>query len=388
MNYADISIAVVGSGLAGSTFIAAIAAHVRDVILLDRVMPEMQHDQRPISLSYSTVTLLKNLGLWDKLSEQAGLIEQVHVSEQGRLGSLRLAAADMQFDALGYVIPFAKLQTVIYQRALEQRNVHQLIVNDIVAIDEAENVSLTVMTESGEQQVQADYLIAADGMHSRCRELLDITAKETDHNDTALTAILTIEQPHQGIAYERFTKRGTMALLPMWDRHQYRLVWTLSSEQVQALTSDELMTAVMDVFGSRIGVINGLKMTGGYPLKTILAKQQVTQRCVLLGDSAHRIYPLSAQGYNLTARDCAALVDCLLTTCELDEYAAQRKRDQRVITGFTQGLEWVFGLQLPLFDHLRATALFKTDMLPPLKRKLVNELLGRHGRMAELLCEA
>lgn len=390
MKYADISIAVVGSGLAGSTFIAAIAAYVREVILLERCIPEAMtqlHDQRPISLSYSTYVMLQNLGLWDQLSVQAGLIEQVHVSEQGRLGSLQLTAADAKLDALGYVIPFGRLQEIIYRQALSHANVRHIIMTDVIAINEADSVEITLMTTEGEQIIYADYLVAADGMHSPCRELLNISIKKTDHHDNALTAILTLQQPHDGIAYERFTKQAVFALLPMWDRYQYRLVCTLDSEQSSLISDDNLLRMATECFASRIGPILSLVQAGCYPLKTIIAKQQTTQRCVLLGDSAHRIYPLSAQGYNLTVRDCAVLVDCLTHSCSLDDYARARKTDQQFIVNFTQGLEWLFGLQFPLLNHLRSTALFKIDMLLPLKRKLIQQLLGRQGHLAELLCE-
>lgn len=391
MNYRDISIIVVGSGLSGSTFVAAIAPWVREVIWLDRESSQTAatvSDQRPLSLSYTTVVLLQNLGLWDSLSPYSGPIKQVHVSEQGRLGSLLLSAVDMDVAALGYVVPYVELEKIVFDAATARKNVRRIYITEIDSIDEQEGVAIHVATTAGSETIHADYLVAADGLHSRCRELLHIKTRKKDHHDRALTAMITLKKPHDCCAYERFTKRGVLALLPMWDRYQYRLVWTLDRDEVNASTHEDVLAAVETTFGTRIGAITGLELMGSYPLSTTIALQQATQRCVLLGDSAHRIYPIAAQGYNLTARDCAALVDCIVQSQELSVYAKQRQRDQCFIAGFTQGLEWIFGLQLPLLDHLRSTALLKLDMLTFTKQALLQNLLGRHGQQAELLCEA
>jgi 2-octaprenyl-6-methoxyphenol hydroxylase len=383
-------IIVIGSGLAGATFIAAMASGMAKITLLERCLPDAltgKKDERPISLSYSSVILLKNLGLWDSLKPFAGAIQSVHVSEQDRFGSLTLNARDAKLDALGYVVPFYLLQETIYQYAMSCNNVTCISVNDIIAISEGDQVSVTFATERGEQTLQADKLVAADGMHSRCRELLHIGIKETAHNDVALAAIVQLARAHNDTAYERFTKQGVMALLPMWDKHQYRLVWTIDKALGESLTDAQLTAAVEHAFSSRIGAVASMQRMGHYPLSTLIAKQQVTEHCVLLGDSAHRIYPLAAQGYNLTVRDCATLVDVFVENKPLADYVTLRAKDQKFINCFTQSLEWVFGLQLPLLDHLRSTALLKMDLLTPVKNQLIQSILGRNSRQPALLCE-
>lgn len=383
-------IIVVGSGLAGATFVAAMAQRSARITLLERSLPEAmthQKDERPISLSYATVTLLKNLSLWDQLAPFASMISSVHVSEQCRFGSLKLNASDAGLEALGYVVPFYLLQETIYHHAMQSKHIECISVKDIIAITEDDKVNVTFATADGERTVQADKLVAADGQQSPCRRLLNIEIKETAHHDVALTALLQLSRPHDGVAYERFTKKGVMALLPMWDAYQYRLVWTVDRSLAAALTDEQLLKTIQNTFSSRIGPVKQVQRIGQYPLSTLLAKKQVTTHCVLLGDSAHRIYPLAAQGYNLTARDIAALVDVLSENNTLEDYVALRKKDQKFIVAFTQGLEWVFGLQLPLLDHLRSTALLKMDLLTPVKNQLIQSMLGRNVRQPFLLCE-
>ncbi len=381
-------IVVVGSGLAGATFVAAMADQPVRITILERQLPDMlvgEQDERPISLSYSTVTALKNLRLWPALQEYACPIKTVQVSEQGRLGSLELNAADAGLSALGYVVPFFRLYKQLYAQLSENAQVKVKTIHDINAINETpEHVSLTIKDHKGLHQLEADLLVAADGSNSRCRGLLNIKAKKTTHHDSAFTAILNLDGHHQYKAFERFTSRGTLALLPMWDVQQYRLVWTVDNDYFKTLSDEGIIKIIENSFRGKIGNIKNFKRLGQYPLQTILAERQTTQRAVLLGDSAHRIYPLAAQGYNLTMRDIGLLVEC---HADLVSYANIRKKDQRFTARFTQNLELLFGLNLPLLDHVRATGLFMLDLLPPMKRHLIRKFLGQTGRQPQLLCQ-
>lgn len=382
----DRHLIVVGSGLVGATFISSAARLGCRITLLDKAPLVSVPDERPISLSYATVTLLKNLGLWHLLEKQASSIRQVHVSEQGRLGSLLLKASDVQHNALGYVIPYHLLEKTVCDQVKQSDFVNHIVVDDIINIEESTQVTVTFSSKQGNKTLVADRLIAADGANSRCRQLLGIKTTETSHGDIAVTALLTCQQAHDGTAYERFTRHGALALLPMWNPHHYRLVWTVDQNYFLSLSEQDILTVIKMAFQTRIGPIISYESQGNYPLKTVMAHQQVTQQTVLLGDSAHRIYPLAAQGYNLAVRDSAMLVDVLYDKKPLADYIARRGPDQQFTTKFTQGLEFIFGLQVPLFDHVRAMGLLAADLLPCVRQQLIYQILGQTGRQPSLLC--
>lgn len=381
-------IIIVGSALTGASMAAALAENC-EITLLDRAVHNAPiTDERPISLSYSTVIFLKNLGLWDDFISCASPIKTVHISEQGRLGRLELKASDLDLPALGYVVPYYQLHQRLYDYVMSRDNVTQILIDDVTDIkNENEKVIVSFLKNMQQQMLTADYFIAADGVNSHCRELLHIPHHESDHHDVALAAMVTTSMPHQAIAYERFTKQGVLAMLPMWQPNQFRLVWTLNKSAIASLSDVELKQRIEATFASRVGMIESVTRIGTYPLKTMSAKRQVVNRCVLLGDSAHRIYPLAAQGYNLTVRDVALLADLIEKEASLSDYVKQRQHDQRFITQFTQSLEWVFGLDIPLLDHLRGSTLLAMDLMPTFKRQIIKKLLGRGVPQPPLLCE-
>src|SRR5690606_13462326 len=66
-------------------------------------------DARSTALSYGSVQYLRELGLWQDMAAHAAPILHIHVSEQGRFGSVRMHAHEQGVEALGQVVENAWL---------------------------------------------------------------------------------------------------------------------------------------------------------------------------------------------------------------------------------------------------------------------------------------
>jgi 2-octaprenyl-6-methoxyphenol hydroxylase len=380
-------VTIIGSGLVGLTTALAFSQADHQVTVLSQAPLEVSasEDVRPISLSLSTQVLLHNLGVWDALRFQASPIQSVHVSQQGAFGAVLLEADQIDQEVLGYVVPYAYLLQVLSE-AVMRLSIDVQQINDVLEIKEADAVTLLVQQGDHQRHIQTDWLVAADGLKSRCRDLLNISYQSTTHGDVAHSAIVTCQSAHAYCAFQRFSASGVWAMLPMWKSHQYRLVWTTDERGSADITPEALHAATQAVFSGYLPIIESLEYTGRYPLKIIIADQQATQRCVLLGDSAHRLYPISAQGFNLSVRDLAQLVQVMTEQQSLDSYVQARQQDQRQTRRFTQGLEQWFGLQLPGLGLLRGLMLGCVDTKPWVKRWMIQRLLGRQSKQPDLLC--
>ena len=90
-------------------------------------------------------------------------------------------------------------------------------------------------TVSGvEQQARAQLLIAADGTQSSLRQRLGIEVEVEQHRFSAATGRVSLYRPHRHVAYERFSDQGTLAILPLKDRHQAAFVWTMTPEHLHS----------------------------------------------------------------------------------------------------------------------------------------------------------
>ncbi|WP_267256150.1 2-octaprenyl-6-methoxyphenyl hydroxylase [Coxiella endosymbiont of Ornithodoros maritimus] len=401
MNQTDIII--IGAGLVGTSVVVALQGHGIRIKILEHHLPSAavtsSNDVRSLTLSFGSYQILKTLGVEDDLANEACPISTVHVSDQGALGALRFRAGEFNVPALGYVVSFAKLQQSLYQRAALQKNVEIVPISTIDDIQcNSNHAQVIFSTINGQQQLQAALLIGADGSHSTARRLLKIPVEEENQNEVALIALLRLKQPHNHIAYERFTSQGTLALLPLFQANQYRLVWTLpktKADEIGQWSDDEFCVVLDRIFKPYIGAIQSVEREKRFPLQMLIAQEQVRPSFVMLGNAAHTLYPIAAQGFNLGLRDAAVLSEVLIDARRqlkplgdirfLQAYSRWRKADQARITGLTRGLSQWFGVQFPLANKARGLGLLATGLLPPFKKRLAKRLMGLSGRLPQLM---
>ena len=206
------------------------------------------------------------------------------------------------------------------------------------------------------------------------------------------------EKPINNVAYERFTPHGPLAVLPVADGRA-GFVWTVSeedAERVIALDDDAFLAELQDEFGYRLGTFSRVGRRAAYPLVLSKAKHLTATRSVLIGNSAHGLHPVSAQGFNLGMRDVAAIVDCIADaraatgSCDpgdaalLEHYAEWRRSDQRKLVRFTDSLVKLFGSQRPPLRVLRDIGMLGFDLVPGVRSLFAKHTMGLAGRLPRL----
>jgi len=398
----DYDIILIGAGLVGTSLVTALQGQGLKIAVLEKNLPSSMTsitlDNRPISLAYASYLVLKTMNVWSDLEGDATPINNVHISEQGRLGTMKFKAHDLQLPALGYVVPYSKLIEVLYQHAAKT-NVTFISSQEINTIEaHADGMTVEFTTVEGSKKLHCQLLIAADGTRSRARALLNIATTEEDSHEVAATTLLKRETAHDHIAYERFTRDGTLAILPLSNKHECRLVWTMTRAMQATVNAwDDAYYAeyVQAAFSGRLGQLQVIERGEQFPLVTVIAKEQVRPGFVLVGNAAHTLYPIAAQGFNLGLRDVAALAEVLIDAHRhsqalgdahvLRDYEQWRTRDQQRTIGLTRGISNIFGLQLPMLGFFRSVSMLTADLLPPIKSDLAKQALGLYGRLPKLM---
>jgi 2-octaprenyl-6-methoxyphenol hydroxylase len=386
----DADVIIVGAGLVGTSLVAALDKDVR-IIVLEQHLPDFSTTQsdRPLSLAYGSQRLLQRWGLWRHLAQDACSIDKVHVSEQGRFGVSQFTATQQGVPALGYVVSYNALHQALYHHLSQQANVmiiHSHEIKEIVCNESQASVCFVGAKE--ERTLTASLLVAADGQRSCCRERMGISVQSNTDLGSALVLQLALSASHNHVAYERFTKMGAMAVLPLFSEYQARLVWTCSKEdaqQIQQWTDDQLLQYVQAVFSGRL-CMTACDRQQQFSLQTMIAQQQIARRFVLLGNAAHSIFPVAAQGFNLALRDVRALSEVLNqgyqaqqdlgAGSQLQKYLDLREQDQKRTMAITQGTQTLFESQLPGLGLLRGMGLLSFDMFSVLKKRFAKRLMG------------
>ena len=397
-------IVIAGGGMIGTSLALALAplglrvAAVEAVARQDAAQPSF--DDRSTALSRSTQRMFEAMGLWNEIVAASTPILSIHVSDQGRFGFSHIDADEQGVEALGYVVINRVLGQVL-QRALDKRSdVTVLCPARILDVElDSDAAAVNVAFENDEERrLTCSLLIAADGANSTVREMMGITAERSRYGQRAVIGNLMPEKPINNVAYERFTAQGPLAVLPVADGRA-GFVWTVSeadADRVMSLDDEAFLAELQDEFGYRLGRFSRVGKRVSYPLVLSKALQLTATRSVLIGNSAHGLHPVSAQGFNLGMRDVAAIVDCIAdardesAACDpgsaalLERYANWRRSDQRKLVRFTDSLVKLFGSDRPPLRVLRNIGMLGFDLVPGVRSLFAKHTMGLAGRLPRL----
>jgi len=371
-----LAVAIVGGGPVGLALALMLRRAGIDCEVLDaRPSAAADRDRRVLALSHGSRQIIERLDAWQPIG--ATPIESIHVSQQGRLGRTLIRAQEAGVPALGYVAEAGVLRASLAQ-ACAQANVairHEMRVTDTEA--GTDHALLHCATPQGSDDIPAQLIAWAEGAVSGKDDIV-----RRDYGQQAIVATVQMREPPAGIAYERFTADGPVALLPLGDR--YALVWTVpdaESAGLLALGERAFLSRLHDIFSGRLD-FTAASDRAAFPLGLRYRDTPVAERAVWLGNAAQTLHPVAGQGFNLALRDVSQLARLLQqgpadcgSAALLARHAAGRQLDRRGTIGFTDGLVRFFGLRSRLAGHARGAGLLALDLLPVARRFLARRMI-------------
>lgn len=409
---ADYDLVIVGAGMVGASLACILDGAAQEkplrILLVESAVIDLKaapaqpsFDARSTVLSHGTVNYLRSLDLWQTLAPEAAAITRIHVSDQGRYGAVRMSSEEQGVDALGYVIE-NRLLGAMFNRALSETQALEVCsgiqVSGISPVESGMQVQLEKDNET--TALTARLVVLAEGGRSGLCEKLGIHRHREEYNQQAVIANVAFSQPHDNVAYERFTPTGPLALLPLPDlagEHRAALVWTKSTEQADQLLElpDQTFLAQLQAeFGSRLGDFTRAGQRNSYPLSKVEAEEQVRPGLVLLGNVAHSLHPVAGQGFNLAFRDtmrlAALLLDCASQELSpgdihlLHRYRDETESDQDLTAAFSHYMTRLFSTENPAAVWARKFGLFSIDLVLPLRKAFARRAMGLADRQVKL----
>jgi len=420
----DYDVIIVGGGMVGGSMACALTGADLKVAVVE-VSPadadtQSSFDERTIALTYSSRQIFNGLGLWEPIvaTGEASPILDIEISDRGHLGSCRLSHEDAGTEALGYVVPTRVTGRVLHDAIAADDNITLFCPATVVDVQRhAESVEACIESPRIESQGASDgaesdagngrdkneslvlsarLLVIADGGRSNLRDRLGFDRTARSYSQSALITTVKTDQPHHGMAYERFVGSGPLALLPI-KTDEFAVVWTLEPEDVATFTemSDSRFLARLQIaYGDRAGTFECLGSRHVYPLTLERVDQPAGQRVVVVGNAAHLVHPVAGQGFNLGLKDVADLTELICQANEHGEdigaagiterYSKNRQRETRNVLEFTDRMIGVFTSDFLPFVVGRNLGLAAVEQLPPVKRALLRRTMGLHGHQSKL----
>lgn len=427
-----VNIAVIGGGMVGLSLLQLIAKYLPDcrACLIEAhafdssVSQQPSFDRRSTALARGSIEIFDALGLWSSMKRKTTPISRVHVTDRGHIGSAvydaqTANASREETSMLGCVVENSWLGQQLL-RGLDKRGLQigeaeasgELLLSEtsgvsILAPAHLENirprqghVQLSIDQEGTKFELDAELVIVADGAASSTREKLGIGVERTPYHQAAVIANVEYTEAHQGVAFERFTARGPMALLPLGEALHARtsaLVWTHPTSEVDRVmqwSDDEFLKQLQLAFGYRLGKFTRVSTRVSYPLELLQASEQIRSNIVLMGNAAHYLHPVAGQGFNLALRDCAQLISVLQTARMsgkslgelelLQRYLDKQEGDQWLTTQLSHNFNRVFSNNQKAWQFVRNVGLISLELCSPLKQQFFAQMMGQGQKQIQL----
>lgn len=233
---------------------------------------------RAIALSAGSLDLLSRISV----APVGAAITVVDIGRARSIGHTQLRANEFGRDALGRVVRY--------------RDLHRAL----VAVQ-------TLYPTEGRDSDRDCISVLADGDPGE-------DALTRNFGQLALQAEIQVSHDQPGVAFERFTGEGPLALLPLPESSRRALVWCAPEAQArerQSMPPDEFERQLRYAFGPALG---RLRLDGPRHIAPLARRRRRASESawsVAIGNAAQSLHPVAGQGFNLGLRDTFVLARCL-----------------------------------------------------------------------------
>jgi 2-octaprenyl-6-methoxyphenol hydroxylase len=390
-----VDVVIVGGGPAGLTAALALAQAGIETALIAR---PAEIDHRTTALLASSVTALQTLGVWPACSAEAAPLRALRiVDDTGRLiraPEVSFSAAEIGLDAFGYNIENRHLVAAL-DATLRHLPSLVRIAAEAAAID-LDADGATVALNDG-ATVAARLVIGADGRRSICRAAAGIESDHASYPQTALTFNLSHSRAHHDTSTEFHTASGPFTLVPLPGSRSSLVcvVEPLEAEELLGLNEAELVEEIEHRSHSILGAVTVEPGRGRFPLAIQTAHRFGLHRVALVGEAAHLIPPIGAQGLNLGLRDAASIGELVVAAHRsghdpgaagvIARYDRLRRAD---VSGRSLAIDLLNRSLLSDFlpvQGARGLGLYLIDRVGPLRRAVMREGVAPRASMPRLM---
>jgi len=387
---------IAGAGLAGSVAALSYSKAGRNVIVADPITysSTAQVDYRTTAYLQPSKLFLERLGIWEAIEDSAMPLEVMKIIDSSSVKNGDEIKSQKEFKSSEISdLPFGWNVKNLLMRAtlkdlIDSQNNCQLItassVIDLVCRDTAAYVKL-----SSGHTVKAKLVIAADGRKSIIREKVGISIKTHRFGQKALAFAVTHSIPHKNISTEIHNSGGPFTLVPLPDNEgmpSSAIVWMENGEKATNLMKMETKSFEREMTARSCNILGPLKLASKrtlWPIISQIADRLYSQRLALIGETAHVVPPIGAQGLNMSLADIKVLSDLdqrypdqLGSVDTLKEYQKNRIFDIRQRVVGVSALNQISISRNKLVQNIRAFGLENFFQVASIKNRTMKLGMG------------
>lgn len=320
----ETEILVVGGGAAGLSAAALFAARGLDTLCVDAAPPGVDAeapgaDLRTAALLTPSVAALREAGAWEGIAPKAQPLEIMRLADAGGPAqeireTADFVAAELQEDPFGWNAPNVAIRAALLERLEALPNAALRAPAALSRLTLRDGEAIAALSDGA--RVRAKLVVAADGRVSAARELAGLEAHRWSYAQKALVFAVEHPRPHQNVSTEIHRSGGPFTLVPLADGPggtRSSVVWMERGPRAAELAG--LAETAPDAFAKELnargcdvlGWLRPVSRVALWPIISQLAPRLDGPRVALMGEAAHVVPPIGAQGLNMSIADAEAL---------------------------------------------------------------------------------
>jgi 2-octaprenyl-6-methoxyphenol hydroxylase len=294
-------------------------------LCVDRTPPVLDEadpaaDLRTTAFLTPSVDTLDRAGVWRRLAEEAAPLWTMRILDAGGAENVvretaDFNAAEMQDAPFGWNLRNTAIRRALMETLEAAPDAALRAPAGLVRLTPRSREVIAALSDGA--QVRAKLAVAADGRDSEARAQAGIGARRWSYAQKAVVFAVTHDIPHEGVSTEIHRTGGPFTLVPLPDvdgRPASSVVWMEEAAKAGALMEldDEAFLAAAQA--RSCGVLGGLRLASRravWPMIGMLAERLDGPRLALVGETAHVVPPIGAQGLNMSLADIATLAEVL-----------------------------------------------------------------------------
>ena len=320
-------ILVSGAGPTGMVSALAFAKQgflVAIVDPIDRAKEALDHremassDFRSTAHLSKTIAFLEELDIWKEVCANACALKAlsiINVSSKKYLcekhDSIVFNAYEIGKDAFGYNIPIKDTVAGLSKLVKHHEKISTFFGVGVDKITVTNSMAIARLSDG--RSIDAKLIVGADGGQSPVRTAAGISITSKFTGQTALAFRIIHEKPHLNISTEIYSSGGPLTLVPLLEENGQNasaIVWMQNNDQAEKLlrlSHNEFRDQLENYSCGVVGKIDCCSKISSRKVALQVAHQISSNRVVLIGEAAHLLPPIGAQGYNLSIQDIITL---------------------------------------------------------------------------------